>query len=389
MEQAQDALRQAQKFEAICQLTGGVAHDFNNLLTVIKSSTDLLKRPNLADERRSRYVTTISETGDRAAKLTAQLLAFARRQALKPEVFAACDSVRSLSAVMETLTGSLIKIRTELPEKTCFVHADASQFDTAVVNLAVNARDAMEGQGELTIRVEAVKQIPGLRTQPAISGALVAVSLSDTGQGIPAELLEKIFEPFFTTKSVGQGTGLGLSQVFGFANQSGGEIAVTSAAGEGSTFTLYLPRVVGAVHVQESEEPEPLMDGRGTYVLVVEDNADVGTFAVQTLTDLGYVPVLATNAEEALAELAKDADRFDVVFSDVVMPGMNGIDLAHEIRWRHHDLPVLLASGYSHALAQNGTFGFELLHNPYSVEQLSRLLRKVKTWRQRRRIMNK
>ncbi|MFK5595682.1 ATP-binding protein [Methylobacterium sp. HMF5984] len=384
---AEEALRQSQKLEAIGQLTGGVAHDFNNLLTVIKSSTDLLKRPDLAAERRDRYVAAISDTVDRAAKLTGQLLAFARRQALKPEVFAACDSVRSLSDMVGTLTGSRIEIVTDLPERTCFVHADPSQFDTALVNMAVNARDAMDGEGRLDIRVRAVEAMPAIRTHAAIPGAFVAVSIRDTGSGIPEERLERIFEPFFTTKGVGQGTGLGLSQVFGFAKQSGGEVTVESEVGRGTTFTLYLPQVAEETRAPDTGEPEPLMDGHGTCVLVVEDNADVGTFAVQTLTDLGYVPVLAGNAEEALAELARDADRFDVVFTDVVMPGMNGIDLAHRIREEHHDLPVLLASGYSHVLARNGTYGFELLHKPYSVEQLSRLLRKVATWQRRKRIL--
>jgi len=199
--------------------------------------------------------------------------------------------------------------------------------------------------------------------------------------------MERIFEPFFTTKGVGQGTGLGLSQVFGFAKQSGGEVTVTSKVGTGSTFTLYLPEVSGVAATVAGSDPEPLADGHGTCVLVVEDNRDVGLFATQTLAELGYATVWAANAEEALAELATDADRFDVVFTDVVMPGMNGIDLAHRIRERHHDLPVLLASGYSHILAQNGTYGFELLHKPYSVEQLSRLLPKVATWQRRKRIL--
>jgi len=386
LEKAQEALRQSQKLEAIGQLTGGVAHDFNNLLTVIKSSTDLLKRPDLPEARRTRYVMAISETVDRAAKLTAQLLAFARRQSLKPEVFAVADSVRSISTMMETLTGSRVEIETVITDETCHVFADAIQFDTALVNMAANARDAMDGAGRLTIRVDAVDTMPAVRLHPAVSGAFVAVSVTDTGSGIPAEQLEQIFEPFFTTKAVGQGTGLGLSQVFGFTKQSGGEIIVASEVGRGSTFTLYLPRVPAPEERQEDGEPEPLADGHGTGVLVVEDNAEVGTFAVQTLSDLGYVPVLARNAEEALVALAQDADRFDVVFSDVVMPGMNGIELAHEIRRTHRELPVLLASGYSHVLAQTGTHGFDLLHKPYSVEQLSRLLRKVATGPRRKRI---
>ena len=384
--QAQDALRQSQKMEAVGQLTGGVAHDFNNLLTVIRSSVDLLKRPGLPEERRDRYVAAISDTVERAAKLTSQLLAFARRQALRPEVFAVCESVRMLDSVLGTLTGPRIRIVTELPETLCFVNVDPSQFDTALVNMAVNARDAMDGEGQLTIRVEAMEELPSVRLNPAVPGAFVAVSLTDTGSGILPEQLERIFEPFFTTKAQGKGTGLGLSQVFGFAKQSGGEIAVESRVGEGTTFTLYLPRAAAMeARLKDTAEPAPLVDGRGTRVLVVEDNTDVGTFATQALAELGYRTVLAVSAEDALAELARGADRFDVVFSDVVMPGMSGIELGQRIRQEHHDLPVVLTSGYSHVLAQNGTYGFELLQKPYSIEQLSRVLRKVAAWRQGRR----
>ena len=377
LHQAEEALRQSQKMEAVGQLTGGVAHDFNNLLTVIKSSTDLLKRPNLTEERRIRYIGAISDTVDRASRLTGQLLAFARRQALKPEVFAACDSVRALSDMVGTLTGSRIAVRASLPSDRCFVLADPSQFDTALVNMAVNARDAMDGAGRLTLSVQAVHELPALRSHPAVPGPHVAVSLEDTGSGIAADQLDRIFEPFFTTKGVGKGTGLGLSQVFGFAKQSGGDIAVDSTPGQGTTFTLYLPRVAAPEQSREAPELEALADGHGVRVLVVEDNVDVGLFAVQTLADLGYETVLAPDSESALGELAKDADRFDVVFSDVMMPGMSGIDLGQAIRRLHRDLPVVLTSGYSHVLAQKGTHGFELLHKPYSVEQLSQVLRKA------------
>ena len=385
----QEQLRQAQKMEAVGQLTGGVAHDFNNLLTVIKSSTDLLKRPDLAEERRQRYIGAISDTVDRAARLTGQLLAFARRQALKPEVFAVGDSVRAIGEMMGTLTGSRIGITTDLSEETCLVDADPSQFDTALVNMAVNARDAMGGEGRLVIGVRPVELMPAVRRQPAVRGAFVAVSVTDTGCGIPAGKLEQIFEPFYTTKGVGEGTGLGLSQVFGFAKQSGGEVTVESEEGRGTTFTLYLPRVHEKGQAADVGEPEPLVDGHGTCVLVVEDNVDVGTFATQTLAELGYRATWAAGADEALTRLAEDADRFDVVFSDVVMPGMNGVDLAQEIRRRHPGLPVVLTSGYSHVLAQNGTYGFELLHKPYSVEQLSRVLRKAATWQRRKRILER
>ena len=383
-EQLEDALRQSQKMEAVGQLTGGVAHDFNNLLTVIRSSTDLLMRPGLTEERRTRVVGAISDTVNRAAKLTGQLLAFARRQTLKPEVFAVCDSVRSIVDMIGTLTGSRIEIVTRFAGEGCFVNADTSQFDTALVNMAVNARDAMDGNGRLTISVDAVDGIAAVHGGTATAREFAAISITDTGTGIAPENIQRIFEPFYTTKVVGQGTGLGLSQVFGFAKQSGGEVVARSELGVGTTFVLYLPRVPPPAPstLVETPKPEPLANEHGIRVLVVEDNVDVGLFATQTLAELGYVATLAPNAERALDELCSNAGRFDVVFSDVVMPGMNGLDLAKAIHGRYPDLPVILASGYSHVLAREGSQGFELLQKPYLVEQLSRVLSKVS--RQRR-----
>ena len=384
-EMAEEQLRQAQKMEAVGQLTGGVAHDFNNLLTVISSSIDLLKRPNLTEDRRRRYIDAIADTTTRAAKLTGQLLAFARRQALKPEIFDTVERVRALSDMLGTITGSRIHIAMEAPEAGCTVNADASQFDTALVNMAVNARDAMAGEGVLTIRITKVSHLPAARSRPVTEGEFVALVMADTGSGIAAADLGRIFEPFFTTKGVGQGTGLGLSQVFGFAQQSGGDITVESETGRGTTFTLYLPRVAGETSVPPPiHRPAALVDGHGTRVLVVEDNVDVGSFATQTLDELGYLTVLASDASVALAELANDADRFDVVFSDVVMPGMTGIELAQEIRRRHPALPVVLTSGYSHVLAQQGTDGFDLLQKPYSIEELSRVLQTAARGRRQR-----
>jgi PAS domain S-box-containing protein len=374
---AEDALRQSQKMEAVGQLTGGVAHDFNNLLTVIRSATDLLKRPDLSAERRERYIDAISDTADRAAKLTGQLLAFARRQALKPEVIDVGRSLDVISDMLGTLTGSRIVIGIDVPDRACFTNVDPSQLDTALVNMAVNARDAMDGAGRIDIVVRPASFIPAVRSHPAVEGRYVAIAMTDTGSGIEPEKLERIFEPFFTTKGVGQGTGLGLSQVFGFAKQSDGDIVVESDVGRGTTFTLYLPEVDAITPTTSDDAVESLADGHGTCVLVVEDNREVGTFTTQSLAELGYVTVWVSDAQEALAELAKDASRFDIVFSDVVMPGMNGIELGKTIRSRYPDLPVVLTSGYSNVLAQDGTHGFELLHKPYSVEQLSRILRKA------------
>jgi len=375
--QFEDQLRQSQKLEAIGQLTGGVAHDFNNLLTVIRSSTDFLKRPDLSEERRRRYVEAISETVDRASKLTGQLLSFARRQALQPEVFAACDAVRSISEMMDTLTGTHISVEYVLPENRCFVKVDPIQFDTALVNIAVNARDAMGQSGQLTITVKPVEELPVIRNHPAVRGSYVAVVLTDTGCGIAPDQQERMIEPFFTTKDTGKGTGLGLSQVFGFAKQSGGEIAVESILGKGTTFTIYLPQVESVEPAVGVESSQGLFDGLGLHVLVVEDNVSLGQFAIEMLTDLGFLPALACDAQAALSLLADDARHFDVVFTDVVMPGMSGIELAQAVRSLYPDLPVVLTSGYSHVLAQNGTYGFELLHKPYSMEDASQALRKA------------
>jgi PAS domain S-box-containing protein len=376
LEAAQEALRQSQKMEAIGQLTGGVAHDFNNLLTIIRSSTDLLRRPDLAEERRRRYVDAISDTVDRASKLTGQLLAFARRQALKPEVFDVPGRVKALGDMLRTVLGSRIRLVMQFECDDCLAEADVTQFETALVNMAVNARDAMAGEGLLKIGVRRVRG--SMEGNRRVGGAddLIAISLSDTGSGIAPDELPHIFEPFFTTKEVGKGTGLGLSQVYGFSKQSGGDLDVRSEVGRGTTFTLYLPRVEGEAARSEGVGGRVQGDtGGGLRVLVVEDNLEVGRFSTQLLQDLGYQTSWAISAAEALA-LLEDA-AFDVVFSDVVMPGMSGVELGRRIRERHPGLPVILTSGYSHVLAAEGHDGFELLQKPYPVEELSRVLQKV------------
>jgi len=294
-----------------------------------------------------------------------------------PEVFDVISSVRTLSDMVQTLVGARIKVVLQLPSEPCYVDADRSQFDTAIVNMAVNARDAMKGQGELTITVLPVTDMPTIRSHPAVPGEFVTVSLTDSGPGVPADKLDQIFEPFFTTKGVGEGTGLGLSQVFGFTKQSGGDIFVASSEGEGATFTIYLPRVagVGGVAAEAGDNSLPL--GEGACVLVVEDNTEVGLFATQALAELGYNTVWAVDGAKALAELATGVDRFDIVFSDVMMPGMSGVELGREIGRLYPTLPVMLTSGYSEVLAQSGTHGFELLHKPYSIDTLSRAIRKM------------
>ncbi|MFK5595677.1 ATP-binding protein [Methylobacterium sp. HMF5984] len=378
-ERMEQDLRQAQKLEAVGQLTGGVAHDFNNLLTIIRSSVDFLRRPDLPEERRKRYMDAVSDTVDRAAKLTGQLLAFARRQSLKPEVFDAGERLRGVADMLDTITGARIRVKVEASDASALVRADVNQFETAVVNAAVNARDAMDGVGTLTMRVLAGQPMPSIRGHGGSRGPFVAISLTDTGSGIPPGVLGRIFEPFFTTKAVGRGTGLGLSQVFGFAKQSGGDVDVASEVGVGTTFTLYLPEV------SDRLAEMPVLDrdagvapsGQGQPVLLVEDNLEVGRFCAQILEDLGYAPEWVVNAEEALERLGADGAGFQAVFSDVVMPGMGGIELARTLRIRIPTLPVVLASGYSHVLAREDSHGFELLHKPYSAAQIGRVLGRV------------
>jgi PAS domain S-box-containing protein len=380
----EEALRQSQKMEAIGQLTGGVAHDFNNLLTIIRSATDFLRRRELPEERRRRYIDAISDTVERASKLTAQLLAFARRQPLKPQVFNVGDQVDGVAQLIRPLVGGRIQIEVAIDDPDCFAIADIAQFETALINLAVNGRDAMNGEGRLTIGVRKVGTIPALRARPVRSGDFVAISLTDTGTGIAPDHIEAIFEPFFTTKEVGKGTGLGLSQAFGFANQSDGDIDVASAPGEGSTFTIYLPQAARPSAAGEiaATRSEPATVGRGYRVLVVEDNDDVGQFSTELLEDLGYAVKRVANANDALAILGRDEFSADLVFSDVIMPGMNGVELAGVIRDRYPGLPVVLTSGYSTVLAENAHSGFELIQKPYSVELLSRTLRKAIAERQ-------
>ena len=379
----EEQLRQAQKMEAIGQLTGGVAHDFNNLLTVIRGSVDLLRRPDLSTERRTRYIDAIGDTADRAARLTRQLLAFARRQALTPELFDVGASIEAIGVMVRTLTGSRIELDLRPPKVPLFVMADRSQLDTAIVNLSINARDAMGGEGRLSIAVGAVSNIPARRGHSADAGDFVAVVVTDQGSGIATSDLERVFEPFFTTKATGEGTGLGLSQVIGFAKQSGGDVTVESVEGTGTTFTIYLPRVDGDGTLPNEAQDMPLGDGKGICVLVVEDNADVGEFATSALRELGFHSVLASDGEQALGELSKDCGRFHILFTDVVMPGIDGVELARRVRAQHPRLPIILTSGYSHVLAENGNHGFELLHKPYSIDQLARVLHKAIAWQRR------
>ncbi len=367
---AEEAFRQAQKMEAIGQLTGGVAHDFNNLLTVIRSSADLLRRRDLPPERMRRYIDAISDTADRAAKLTGQLLTFARRKPVERQVFDAAAHLEGIGDMLRTVLGSPAILELNVADRPLPIDVDMNQFETTLVNLVANARDAMSGQGILTIRAD---QERGPDQQA--TGAFARITISDTGCGIPADQIDRIFEPFFTTKDVGRGTGLGLSQVYGFVHQSGGWIHVESEVGHGTALTLHLPLSIKAIEPRQDNARDAEDVDTSWNVLVIEDNLDVGEFSTQLLLELGYRTVLARNAAEALRLLDENPTGFDVVLTDIVMPGMDGVTLGNEIRRRLPTIPVVLNSGYSHVLAQNNEHGFELIQKPYSIDDLSRALR--------------
>jgi signal transduction histidine kinase len=360
---AEEQLRQAQKMQALGQLTGGIAHDFNNLLTVIQGSADMLCRENLPEQKRMRFAQAIVQASGSAAALTSQLLAFARRQPLKPEPVDLNALVEGMRDLIDRTLGERIKVKTELPAQACNIVADRNQLEAAILNIAANARDAMLEGGCLTIRI-----IP----PPEGGEPMVKVEIADTGTGMDEDTLEHIFEPFFTTKKTGKGTGLGLSQVYGFAQQSGGEVRAASSLGLGTTFTLLLPCSEVAEVLAAPEAGGSNNSVRCASILVVEDNEEVGAFAETLLTELGHSISRVRSGEEAL-EVSRRED-FDIVFSDVVMPGMGGLKLAEILAEERPGLPVVLATGYSHDIAMSGSGGRSVILKPYRLETLSKAL---------------
>jgi len=362
---AEDQLRQSQKMQALGQLTGGIAHDFNNLLTVIQGSADMLCKQDLPEPKRKRFAQAIVQAAENAASLTSQLLAFARRQPLRPERLNVNSLIREMEDLLNRTMGERIEIETDLQADGCAVEVDKAQLQSAILNIASNARDAMEDGGTLTI---STRDEDGGQT-----GRMVAIHLSDSGHGMDSETLDRVFEPFFTTKITGRGTGLGLSQVYGFASQSGGDVRATSEPGRGTTLTLVLP-------CHEESEPMIVSSGGSTDValqssatiLVVEDNDEVGAFAENLLTELGHKVTRAVSGEEAL-QLVR-ANSYDIVFSDVVMPGMGGLKLAEALAREKPDLPVVLATGYSQEISETGSGGRPVILKPYRLSTLAEAL---------------
>ncbi len=365
-ERVEETLRQAQKIQAVGRLAGGVAHHFNNLLTVIMGNLDIVQRRDLDPAARNKRLTAASEAAARGARVTRQLLTFSGRQHLKPDRFEPDKRLPDLAALIEGSLGAEVSVEFDFPPGLWPIRVDAAELELAVLNLCFNARDAMPAGGRL--RVSAGNRTtcdPGL----GIDGCYLAIEISDNGEGIAPDLLSKVFEPFFTTKGVGVGTGLGLSQVHGFAHQAGGVVDIESQVGRGTTVRIYLPALVNPDLVAGADEPARQAQSMGT-VLVVEDDVDVAEVAIAMLASCGYETRLTYRAQGAL-DLLRRGEKIDLVFSDIVMPdGMNGLELAARVAREHPDLPVLLTTGYSDALSDAEGQGLQIIGKPYRTSDL-------------------
>jgi PAS domain S-box-containing protein len=366
LEKIQRQLAESQKLDALGQLTGGVAHDFNNLLMIISGNLHTLRKIAGNDAKGLRAVQAIETASQRGASLTRQLLTFARRQSVNPQTVDPADRIRSVREVLDAALGGSVQLVIDVADGIWPVMVDAAEFETALVNLVINARDAMPDGGSVTVRASNTYIDDGKR-----KGDHVAVKVEDTGVGIAPDIVVKVFDPFFTTKAVGKGTGLGLSQVHGFAHQAGGTVTVASELGKGTAFTICLPRSERPI---DSAEVEVSAIGSGT-VLLVEDNPDVANASAGLLEQLGYSVRWVSDADSALREVERDG--IDLVFSDIVMPGkMDGLSLARAIKQKRPALPILLATGYSEA-AQNARTDFPILRKPYQLHELSRALEQL------------
>jgi PAS domain S-box-containing protein len=376
----EDQLRQAQKMEAIGSLTGGIAHDFNNLLSVVIGNLDLLREDLGGHPIADGLAAEALEAALRGAELTKRLLAFARRQPLQPRVVDVNDLVAGISRLLSRTVGGNVQVRLQPGYGVAPVTVDPAQLENCLVNLVVNARDAMPGGGELTISTDNrhldadyVGMHPGLA-----AGDYTLIEVADTGAGMPSDVMEKIFEPFFTTKREGKGTGLGLAMVFGFMKQSGGHINVYSEVGVGTTFRLYLPQAVGAAGATVAGEAGAVHGGPET-VLAVEDNPGLRALVVKQLTGLGYRCFEAENGPAALAILERET--VDLLFTDVIMPGgMSGYELGREAKSRWPAIKVLLTSGFPEEKINGNAqppWNMRLLIKPYRKEDLARTLREV------------
>jgi PAS domain S-box-containing protein len=381
---AEERMRQAQKMEAIGQLTGGIAHDFNNLLTVVSGNIDALQRrlPKNADDSLRRLTDAALRGTTRAALLTHRLLAFSRRQPLEPKSVSVNVLITGITEMVHRTLGERIRVETVLAAGVWPTFVDSNQLESVLLNLAVNARDAMPDGGKLTIEAANVYLDEKYAADAEVApGQYVGIFVSDTGTGMTPDVAEKAFDPFFTTKEIGQGTGLGLSQVHGFIKQSGGHVKIYSEVGVGTTIKLYLPRDVSRDRDDETRTASAsIPQAKGETVLVVEDEADVRSFTVETLRELGYLVIEAADAGAGLRLL--DAHReISLLLTDVGLPGgMNGRQLAEEARLRRRGLKVLYMSGYArNAIVHEGRLdlGVELIMKPFTYDGLAAKIRQV------------
>jgi PAS domain S-box-containing protein len=374
LEEAREQLFQSQKMEALGQLTGGLAHDFNNLLTAIMSGTELALRHKDNPARLDVLLQGVLTSAKRGGSLTRQLLAFARRQPLEATVVDPREHLLDCAALIRHSLSAEIELITECSDQLWRIETDPGQLQLALLNLAFNARDAMPDGGRMRLSATNVE----LEGAPeGLVGEFVAVSLTDSGSGIPQDIRDRVLEPFFTTKGFGQGTGLGLSQVYGFARQSRGGLVIDSVEGEGTTVTIYLPAITGRMDRDASSDPRA-----SARVLIVEDDPVVAELATHLLEELGYEGRIVHSAKEALARLSREAD-IDLVFSDIIMPGgISGLELARKLRERFPELPILLTTGYSDRMADEAR-EFPLLPKPYDFDALEKAIGGLLPQRQR------
>jgi PAS domain S-box-containing protein len=383
-ERAEEALRQSQKMEAVGQLTGGIAHDFNNLLTVIAGNIDIARR-HVGEAGEGRVLRALGNAqvgAERAAVLTQRLLAFSRRQPLNPRAIDANKLVTGMGELLHRTLGETIEVETVLAAGLWRIEADPNQLENAILNLAVNARDAMPDGGKLTIETANthIDRDYAARNAGVTTGQYVAICVSDTGSGMDADTLERAFEPFFTTKEVGKGTGLGLSMVYGFVKQSGGHLKIYSEAGQGTTVRIYLPRLLGEANEAEDGPEEAVPEGsREETILVCEDDDDVRAYTVEVLRELGYRVLEAHDGPSALRLLERQEGNVDLLFTDVVLPsGMTGAVLAQEARARRPELRILFTTGYArNAIVHHGRLdpGVELITKPFAYADLASRVR--------------
>jgi signal transduction histidine kinase len=352
--EAEEMLRQAQRMDAIGQLTGGVAHDFNNLLTIIMGNLELAQRQldawrEGAEVRVGRHVANAAAGAQRAAALTQRLLAFARRQPLSPEPTDVNDLIAGMSDFFKRTLGETVALQIVGSAGLWNVEVDRAQMEAAILNLVVNARDAMPQGGKLTIETANayLDEDYSRRHSEVRAGQYVLIAVSDNGHGMTPEVMGRAFEPFFTTKEVGQGTGLGLSQVYGFVKQSGGHVKIYSEVNEGTTIKIYIPRLIKQVAPVHAPEEEAIGAGNGEVILVVEDDPDVRGYIVETLSVLKYNVLEASDAQAALQMLQRSGGTIDLLLTDVVLPGMNGRQLADQAKRQLPALKILFMTGYS------------------------------------------